>query len=61
MSKQAFDVRADNLDTGESWQVRVCAPDPGYALSMVLRRKMWREWLLSEQPFRFTVLDEFSV
>jgi hypothetical protein len=52
---QRFYVLGHNIDTGEKWEVSVSAQSPERALATVLRRRMWAEWLLSEQPFRFVV------
>lgn len=55
--RQTFDVEMHNDATGETWSVRVDAYNPAGALARVLRRKLWAEALLSEQPHRFVVRD----
>lgn len=56
-TRQMFDVEMLNEATTEKWMVRVDAANPAAALSRVLRRKLWAEALLSEQPHRFVVRD----
>lgn len=57
---QDFIVSVSNLETGEQWEVCVPAGEPALALNKVLRRKLFGEFLLSEQAFRFVVQDKAS-